>query len=101
MGYLAPRLTEPSNSVNRRDWEPRVEPDVTVTVGVGKPIRPKALILIRMTEAVGLAGVAWGSGSARGGWYRCGHGRGKLRKLSVEACPISAEWRRDRWRWRR
>lgn len=39
-----------------------MEPDVTVTLGAGTSGRPKPSPLVRLTEAAGMAVVAWGIG---------------------------------------
>ncbi|MBP9049133.1 MAG: hypothetical protein KBF85_12750 [Tabrizicola sp.] len=39
-----------------------MEPDVTVTLGAGKPGRPRPSPLVRLTEAAGMAVILWGIG---------------------------------------
>lgn len=39
-----------------------MEPDVAVTLGVGKPDRPKPSPLVWLTEAAGMAVIFWGIG---------------------------------------
>jgi hypothetical protein len=39
-----------------------VDPDVTITLGVDKLRRPKPSLLVRLTEALGMAVLVWGVG---------------------------------------
>ena len=39
-----------------------MEPDITVTVGVGKTGRPKPSLLMRVTEMLGMGVIIWGLG---------------------------------------
>ncbi len=39
-----------------------MEPDFTVTVGVGKTERPKPSLLVRLTEMAGMVVIFWGLG---------------------------------------
>jgi hypothetical protein len=44
-----------------------VEPEITVTMGVGKTGRPKPSALMRLTEMAGMAIIFWGLGM--GPWW--------------------------------
>lgn len=39
-----------------------MEPDITLTVGVGKTARPKPSLLVRLTEMAGMVVIMWGIG---------------------------------------
>lgn len=44
-----------------------MEPDITVTVGVGKTARPKPSLRVRLAEMAGLGVILWGLGV--GPWW--------------------------------
>ena len=44
-----------------------MEPDITVTVGVGKAGRPKPSLIVRLTEMAGMGVIVWGIGM--GPWW--------------------------------